>query len=80
VGREEGKVERRRRRRKREIGRLLDHAEEASAAAFRVYGRKILCNWWWFQGLEIWLVLTFCGSRRVVFLWSSRSVWRQLRA
>jgi hypothetical protein len=46
VGREEGKVERR--RRKREIGRLLDHAEEASAAAFRVYGRKILCNWWWF--------------------------------
>jgi hypothetical protein len=80
VGREEEKVERRRRRRrKREIGRLLDHAEEASAAAFRVYGRKILCNRWWFQGLEIWLVVRFCGSGRVVFLWSSRSVWRQLR-
>ncbi len=80
MGREEGKLERSRRRRKREIGRLLDHAEEASATAFRVYGRKILCNRWWFQGLEIWLVLRFCGSRRVVFLWSSRSVWRQLRA
>jgi hypothetical protein len=71
---------RRRRRRKREIGRLLDHAKEASAAAFRVYGRKILCNRWWFQGLEIGLVVRFCGSRRVVFLWSSTSVWRQLRA